>query len=125
MSLVLVRPSCPGSFFLPDFLQLSCYYSWVYFLLLHFCCFHARSILCGIHTSCMGSWFPAVHTRWSLVFLSELTSMAESVTIEIPIALITNIIITVLNSSFLFFRILCRVYDMNQLHWIPIPNVHN
>ena len=26
---------------------------------------HARGILCGIHTTCMGSPFPAHHAEWS------------------------------------------------------------
>ena len=32
------------------------------------CCSHARGILCGIHTPCMGSPFPSVHTRWYLLY---------------------------------------------------------
>ena len=39
-----------------------------FFLLFHPCCSHARGILCGIHTLCMGSPFPAVHARLSLIF---------------------------------------------------------
>ena len=63
-------PPCPR-FSLPDFLLLSHYSCVCFFLLLHPCCFHARSIPCGIHTPCMEAPFPAVHTRWSLVFLSD------------------------------------------------------
>ena len=75
MSLALVRP-CLGLFPLcahgPLF-QIS-YYSlallFCFFLLLHPCCSHAQCILCGIHTPCIGSPFPAVHAKWSLVFQS-------------------------------------------------------
>ena len=52
-------PSCPR-LFLPDFLILSCYYSGVcfcFFLLFHSYYSHARGILSGLHTSCMGSPF--------------------------------------------------------------------
>ena len=50
----------------------SYYYSRVCpYLLLRPCCSHARSMLCGIHTPCMGSPFPAVHARWSRVFRGE------------------------------------------------------
>ena len=54
-------PSCPRSFF-PYFILL--------FLLFRPCCSRARGILCGIHTPCMGSPFPAVHAEQSLVFWS-------------------------------------------------------
>ena len=40
------------------------------FLLFHPWCSHARGILCRIHTSCMGSPFPIVHTKLSLLFRS-------------------------------------------------------
>ena len=40
-----------------------CYYSRVF--LLHPCCSHARCILCGIHTPCMGAPFPATNARCS------------------------------------------------------------
>ena len=47
------------------------YYSCVCFILLfHSCCSHARGILCGILTSCMGSPFPIVNAEWSHVFWS-------------------------------------------------------
>ena len=55
------------------FLLLFCYYSCVCFLLLlHPRCSHARGILCGIHTSCMGSAFAASHTTRCLVFRGEI-----------------------------------------------------
>ena len=61
--------SYPRSF-LPYFMQLS-YYSGVYFFFLfHTCCSHARGILCGIHTSFMGSSFLIGHAKWSLIFWS-------------------------------------------------------
>ena len=40
----------------------------LFFCLLHLCYSHVRGILCGMHTSCMGSLFPIVHAKLSLVF---------------------------------------------------------
>ena len=62
-------PPCP-CFFLPDFLKFSHYFCVCFFLLLHPCCSHTRGILCGIHTSCMGSPF---HAEWSLVIFLGIT----------------------------------------------------
>ena len=60
-------PSCPLSF-LPYFILLFNYYSCVcFFLLFHPCCSHARGILCGIHTSCMGSALPIVYAEWIML----------------------------------------------------------
>ena len=87
-SLALVK-SCSGLFpFVPTFLscprsfrahvpffQISYYYRIIFvcfFLLLHPCCFYARSILCMIHIRCMGSPFPILHVEWSFVFWSFL-----------------------------------------------------
>ena len=71
-------PSCPRSF-LPYFILLFNYYSCVcFFLFLHSRRFHARDILCGIHTPCTGSPLPASYTRWSLVFRGEIILMAEA-----------------------------------------------
>ena len=51
------------------------YYSCVcFFLLLHSCCSHARGILRGIHTLCMGSLFPIVHAKWYNVLRSFRTT---------------------------------------------------
>ena len=67
---------CIGLFFLvPTFLScrplaaifLSCI---CFFLLLHPFCSHARGILCGIHTTYVGSPFPIVYAKWSLVLRS-------------------------------------------------------
>ena len=56
---------CPRTF-LPHFILLLCYFSYVCFLLMfHPCCSHARGILCGIHTS-----LSIVHAKSSLVFRS-------------------------------------------------------
>ena len=50
----------------PHFILLFSYHSCVCsYLLLHLCCFHARGILCLIHTSYMGSPFPTVYNRCS------------------------------------------------------------
>ena len=71
--------------FVPTFLsfkfltKLYYYYSYVCpFLLHHFCCSHARGILCGIHTPCMGSPLPAGYTRWSLEFRGEIVVISEA-----------------------------------------------
>ena len=62
------------------------YYSCVcFFLLLHPCCFHARSILCRIHTPCMGAPVPAVHAKWSRVFLSFSMSLQRLKTLNPPV----------------------------------------
>ena len=71
-SLALVS-SCLGLFpFVPPFLSSRfltiLHYSCVcFFLLLHPYRFHARDVLCGIHTSCICSPFPIVQADWSLV----------------------------------------------------------
>ena len=60
----------------PTFLFHISYYYVSYvcsFLLFHPCCSHARGILCGIHTSCMGSPLSVVHAKWCLAFLSFAT----------------------------------------------------
>ena len=60
---------CPRSF-LPFFMLFLYYYFVCFFLLLHPCFSHARSIPCGINTSSMGSLFSIVHAKWSVVFWS-------------------------------------------------------
>ena len=73
-SLALVGP-CLGLFlFVPAFLS-SRFFATLLLLLLclflplvsHPCCCHARGILCGMHTSCMGSPYPIFHAKWPLV----------------------------------------------------------
>ena len=67
-SCLRLSPPCPLSFVL-YFVLLYCHDSCVCLLLLfHPFCFRVRGILYGIHTSCMGSPFYAVHTKWSLAF---------------------------------------------------------
>ena len=75
MSLALIRSClglfshlCPHSFF-----HIS-YHFTIILVCPTSCCSHARGILREIHTSCMGSQFPAVHARWSIVFRSSVTS---------------------------------------------------
>ena len=61
--------SCPLSFF-PYFLLLSYNYPGVFLLLSPPCCSHAQGVLCGLHTSCMGSPFPIYYTKWSPLYFS-------------------------------------------------------
>ena len=58
--------------FRPEFLILFQYYSCVcFFLFFQHCCSYARGILYRIRTSCIGSPFPAVCTKLSLVLQDE------------------------------------------------------
>ena len=41
----------------------------------HSCGFHARGVLCGMHTSCLVSPFLIVYAKWSLVFRSVETTL--------------------------------------------------
>ena len=87
---------CPRSF-LPDFLLIDLVHSGVcFFLMLHPCCSNARGILCGIHTPCMRSPFPAVHAKWSLVFLFVSNSYWPTKT-DLSPAIITIVIFVVLS----------------------------
>ena len=94
-----VSPSCPRSSF-PYFILLYYYDSCIcFFLLFHPCCSHARGTLFEIHTSCMESPFPAVHTKWSLVFQSFVTSSQRQKLLLILVYNKNN------NNAFFFFSL--------------------
>ena len=68
-----------------------------FFNLLHPYCYHARGILCGVYTSCMGSLILIVHAEWSHVFQYFTTSSQRPKTAISQIIIIITKIISVIS----------------------------
>ena len=109
----IVRP-CLRLYFHISFFQISKIFFAI--ILMSASCFAltARGILCGIHTSCIGSPFPTVLTKWSLVFRSFAT---------FSLRLKTALILVYDTNNKNMKHILCHVHHIDSVTYLLLSTL--